>query len=69
MTKMRHDFKMNNKRTKDQLSRVDERDNNSRPSQCVVELIQVENSVLKSENVFLKESIEIMASTISKSRL
>ena len=67
---------MSNKRASDLLSRLtanvtslyklhlDEGDNSRRPS--VIELIQNENCVLKSENVFLRERIEIMANTISE---
>ena len=42
--------------------RLDEGENNTRPG--VVELIQNENSALKSENEFLRERIEVMTYTL-----
>ena len=65
---------MNNERTNNLLSRLtsrvtslyelqrDGRQNNSRPG--VAELIQNENSALKSENEFLRERIEVMTNKI-----
>ena len=67
---------MNNERTNNLLSRLtskvtslyelrlDEGENNPRPG--VVELIQNENSALKSENEFLREIIEFITYTLSE---
>jgi polyhydroxyalkanoate synthesis regulator phasin len=73
--KMQEDFEINNEGTNNLLSRLtskvtslyeirlDEGENNPRLE--VVEVIQNQNSALKSENEFLRERIEVMTYTLS----
>jgi cell division septum initiation protein DivIVA len=72
---MQEDFEINNEGTNNLLSRLtskvtslyelwlDEGENNPRLE--VVEVIQNQNSALKSENEFLRERIEVMTYTLS----